>query len=238
MACRPARWPGRSVAPNERLKSFLCGRICRHRRLTPQSRGRPQAGFARLRPPLTSNVSPLPQSPRQAVVEQSPSASVPSLNANSRVFQRWPQQASPTASTATSVQLVPSLTAQQGCPAGPIKSGLLHTPAAQCQVRRPPSCEAAQFTRLRGVGASRGPGESGAGSWFFSASFQVGCSSFSWPRALVASARLPASNSRQAKPAAIRWPALGRRAFSRPRANPSVKGTSCAYAHAAPYVER
>jgi hypothetical protein len=190
--------------------------------------------------PLTSNVSPLPQSPRQAVVEQSPSASVPALNTNSRIFRRWPQQASPAASTstATSVQLVPSLTAQQACPAGPIKSGLLHTPAAQCQVRRPPSCEAAQFTRLRGVGASRGPGESGAGSWFFSASFQVGCSSFSRPRALVASARLPASDSRQAKPAAIHWPSPRRRAFSRPRANPSVKGSSCAYAHAAPYVER
>jgi hypothetical protein len=210
------------------LAGIRCG-------LTPQSRGRLAASR---KPPLTSNVSPLPQSPRQAVIEQSPSASVPALNTNSRIFRRWPQQASPAASTFTAAQLVPSFATHQACAVGPSNSGRPHTPVAWRLSPRRPLRWALQITRPRGVCASRGRGERGAGSRFFSASLQVASSSFSRPRSLVASARLPASNSRQAKPAAIHWPALGRRAFSRPRANPSVKGTSCAYAHAAPYVER
>jgi hypothetical protein len=172
------------------------------------------------------------------VVKQSPSPSVPALNTNFRVFQRWPQQASPAASTSTAAQLVPSFATHQAFAVGPSKSGRPHTPVAWRLSLRRPLRWALQITRPCGVCASRGQGKSGAGSRFFSAPFQVGSSSFSWPRSLVASACLPASNARQAEPAAIHWPALGRRAFSRPRANPSVKGTSCAYAHAAPYVER
>jgi hypothetical protein len=207
-------------------------------RLTPPSRGQPQAGFAHLRLPLTSNVSPLPQSPRQAVVEQSSSASVPASNANSRTFRRWSQQASPAASTATAAQLGPSFTTHQACAAGPNKSGLPHTPVAWHLSPRRPLRWAVQFTRLRNVGASRSQGKSGAGSRFFSASFQVGGSSFSGTRSLVASARLPASNARQAKPAEIHWHALGRRVLPRLRANPSVKGTKCGRPHFAPYLER
>jgi hypothetical protein len=172
------------------------------------------------------------------VVEQSPSASVPALNTNCRVFQRWPQQAPPAASTATAAQLVPSLATHQACAAGPSKSGLPPTPAAQCLSARPPLRWALEFTRLRGVGASRGQGKSGAGSRFFSASFQVGSSSFSRTRPLVASARLPASNARQARPAEIHWHALGQRVLPRLRANPSVKGTKCGKPHFAPYLER
>jgi hypothetical protein len=206
------------------LAGIRCG-------LTPQSRGRPQAGFAHLWPPLTSNVSPLPRSPRGAVVKQSPSASVPALNTNYRVFQRWPQQASPAACTATAAQLVPSVATHQACAAGPSKSGLPHTPAARPR-------QALQFKRLRSAGASRGQGESGAGSRFLLASFQVGSKSFSrsWP--FVASARLLTSNARQAKPAEMQRSSFGRRSFPTLRANPSVKGTKCGKPHFAPYLER
>ena len=186
--------------------------------------------------PLTSTVSPLSQHPREAVVVQSQSVSAPVLNVNTSAFQRWPQQASPAASTATAAQLVPSFAAHQACAAGPSKSGRPLTPAAQCLSARPPLRWALEFTRLRGVDASRGQGESGAGSRFFSASLQVGSSSLSCPRSLVALACLPASSARQAKPAEIHWHALGRRASSSLRANPSVKGTS--RKRAAPYLER
>jgi hypothetical protein len=182
-----------------------------------------------------SNVSPLPRSPREAVVEQSPSASVPALNANCRVFLRWPQQASPAACTATAAQLVPSLATHQPCAAGPNESGLPHTPAAQCLRRRPALRQALQFKRHRGVGASRGQGESGSGSRFFLASVQVGTSSLFRPRSLAAPARLPRSNTRQAKPAEMHWLPAGRRASPTLRANPSIKRTCL---RQAAYVER
>jgi hypothetical protein len=170
-----------------------------------------------LRPPLTSNVSPLPRSPREAVVEQSPSASVPALNTNCRVFQRWSQQASPAARTATAAQLVPSLATHQACAAGPSKPGLPHTPAAWCLLQRPALRQALQFMRLRSVSASRGPGESGVGSKLLLASFQVGGRSPSWSRLLVALDRLLRSNTRQAKPAEMQGLFLGRRARSSER---------------------
>jgi hypothetical protein len=198
------------------VRSWLFIRRC----LTPQSRGQSAASRTL---PLTSNVSPPPRSPREAVVEQSLSALLPALNTNSRDFQRWPQQALPAASTATAAQLVPSFAAQQACAAGPSKSGLPHTPAALSLSPRRPPCRPRQYTRLRCVGASRGQGRVGAGSR--PASFKVGSrSSFSsW--LLVAPARLSASNARQAKPAEMHWPAVGRLASSRPRANPSIKRT-------------
>jgi hypothetical protein len=205
------------------------------RGLTPQSRGRPQAGFAHLRPPLTSNVSPLPRSPREAVVEQSPSASVPALNANGRVFQRWSQQALPAASTATAAQLVPSVATHQACAAGPSQSGLPHTPAARfLSTRRPPG-KAAQYKRPRCVGGSLSQSESGACSRFLLPSFEVGnwLAFRSWP--FVASARLLRSNTRLAKPAEMQRSSFGRRAFLRLRANPSIKRTCL---RQAAYVER
>jgi hypothetical protein len=172
------------------------------------------------------------------VVKQSPSASVPALNTNSRVLQRWSQQASPAASTALAAQLVPSVATHQACAAGPGKSGLPHTPAARCLLQHPAPRQALQFKHLRCAGASRGQGESGAGSRFFLASFQVGSKSFSqsWP--FVASARLLRSNCRQAKPAEMQRSSFGRRAFHTLRANPSVKGTKCGAPHFAPYLER
>jgi hypothetical protein len=172
------------------------------------------------------------------VVEQSPSASVPALNTNRRVFQRWPQQASPAACTATAAQLVPSVATHQACAAAPSKSGLPHTPAALCLGPRPSGRQALQFKRFRGVGASRGQGECGAGSGSSVPSFQVGSWSASWPQFLVASARLSRSNARQAKPAEIHWLLAGRRALPTLRANPSVKGTKCGKPHFAPYLER
>jgi hypothetical protein len=172
------------------------------------------------------------------VVEQSSSASVPASNANSRTIQRWSQQASPAAFTATAAQLVPSLTTHQACAVGPNKSGLPHTPVALCLGPHPHLRQAVKFKRLRGVVVSRGRGESGAGSKFLLASFQVGSRSFSRSWLLVASARLLRSNTRQAKPAVMHWPAFGLRALSRLRANPSVKGTKCGKPHFAPYLER
>ena len=172
------------------------------------------------------------------MVEQSPSASVPALNANSRVFQRGPQHASPAASNATAAQLVPSVATHQACAAGPSKSGLPHTPAAWCLLQHPAPRQALQFKRLRSAGASRGQGENGAGSRFFLASFQVSSKSFSrsWP--FVASARLLRSNARQAKPAEMQRSSVVRRASFTLRANPSVKGTKCGKPHFAPYLER
>jgi hypothetical protein len=169
------------------------------------------------------------------VVKQSPSPSVPALNTNFRVFQRWPQQASPAAFTTTAAQLVPSFATHQACAAGPNKSGLPHTPAALCYGPRPPLRQALQFERLRCVGASRSQGESGAGSKFFLASFQVGSRSFSrsWP--FVASDRLLRSNARQAKPAEMQRSSFVRRALPRLRANPSIKRTCL---RQAAYVER
>jgi hypothetical protein len=169
------------------------------------------------------------------VVEQSPSASTPVLNTNSRVFRRWSQQASPAASTATAAQRVPSSATHQACAAGPSKSGLPHTPAALCPSPSRPLREALEFKRLRGVGASRGQGKSAAGSRFSVPSFQVGSKSFSWPQLLVASARLLRSNARRAKPAEIHWLPFGRRASPTLRANPSIKRTCL---RQAAYVER
>lgn len=172
------------------------------------------------------------------MVEQSPSASLQALNSNCCVFQRCSQQASPAASTATAAQLVPSVATHQACAVGPSKSGLPHTPAARCLLRRPALRQALQFNRLRGVGASRGRGESGAGSKFLLASFRVGSRSFSRSWLLVASALLLRSHTRQAEPAVMHWPAVGRHALVRLRANPSVKGTKCGEPHFAPYLER
>jgi hypothetical protein len=171
------------------------------------------------------------------VVDQRLHASSPILKANTCIFQRWPQQASPAASTATAAQLVPSFGKQQACAAGPSKSGLPHTPAARCVLRRPALRHALQFKRLGGAGASRGQGDRGAGSKFL-ASFRVGSWSFSRSWLLATSTRLLRSNTRQAEPAEMHWPPVGRRALSRPRANPSVKGTKCGKPHFAPYLER
>jgi hypothetical protein len=169
------------------------------------------------------------------VVEQSPSASSPILNANTGIFQRWPQQAPPAACTATAAQLVPSFATHQACEAGPSKSGLPHTPAARCLLQRSALCQALQFKRLRHVGASRGQGKLSAGSKFPLASFQVGSrlSSRSW--LLVASALLLRSSTRQAKPATMQRPAVGRCALVTLRANPSIKRTCL---RQAAYVER
>jgi hypothetical protein len=173
---------------------------------------------------------------REAVVVQSLSASVWALNTNSRVFQRWPQQASPSASTASAAQLVPSFATHQACAAGPSKSGLPHTPAALSLGPRRPPRQARQCTLLRCVGASHGQGHGGAGSK--PASFQAGGGSFSSSQLFVALICLQSSNARQARPAEIHWPAASRRASSNLRANPSVKGTKCGEPHFAPYVER
>jgi hypothetical protein len=172
------------------------------------------------------------------VVEPSPSASVPVLNTNSRALQRWSQQASPAASTSPAAQLVPSFATHQACAAGTSKSGLPHTPAAQCRLERRAHRLHLQYKRLRGVGGSRGQGKRRADSSFFLASVQVGSRSSSRSRLFVAPTRLPASSTRQAKPAEIHWPALGQRALPEPMANPSVKGTSCGKPQAAPYLER
>jgi len=204
----------------------------RRKGLTPQSRG------LACGQPLTSNVSPLTQRPRTAVVEQSLSVSAAVLNTNTSAFQRWPQQALPAASTATAAQLVPSFTTHQACAAGPNKSGLPHTPVAQYLSCCRPPCQALQFRRRRCVGALRGWWERGAGSWFFLASFQVGTGSLFWSRLLVGSVRSLASNARLAKPAEMHWPASGRRALARLMANPSVKGTNCGEPQFAPYLER
>jgi hypothetical protein len=169
------------------------------------------------------------------VVQQILPASAPVLNSNASTLQRWSQQALPAASTATAAELVSSFTTHQACAAGPSKSGLPHTPAAQCLRLRHPLRQAHQFKRLRCVGASRGQGECGAGSWFFLASFQVGSRSFSWSRLLVAPSRLLRSSTRQAKPAEMHSQAVGRRASPRLRANPSIKRTCL---RQAAYVER
>lgn len=188
--------------------------------------------------PLMSNVSPLPRNPREVVVLQALAASAAALNTNTCAFQPWPQQASPAASTATAAELVPSLTTHQACAAGPSKSGLPHTPAAQCHGSRLPSRQALQFKRLRGVGASRGQSERRAGSRFSGPSFQVGSWSGSWPQLFVPSVRLLRSNARQAQPAEMHWLPAGQRALPTLRANPSVKGTKCGKPHFAPYLER
>jgi hypothetical protein len=172
------------------------------------------------------------------VVKQSLSVSAAVLNTNTGAFQRWPQQSSPAASTAKAAELMPSVTTHQACAAGPSKSGLPHTPAALCLGPRPSRHQVLQFKRFRGVGASRGQGECCASSRFSVPSFQVGSWSASWPQFLVASARLPRSNARQAKPAEIHWLLAGRRALPTLRANPSVKGTKCGKPHFAPYLER
>jgi hypothetical protein len=172
------------------------------------------------------------------VVQQVLPASAPVLNSNSSALQRWPQQALPAASTATAAQLAPSFPTHQACAAGPSKSGLPHTPAAPCLLARPALRQDLQFKRLRGVGVSRSQGKSGAGSRFSVPSFQVGNRSASWPQLLVASLCLPRSNTRQAKPAEMQWHPFGRRALSRLRANPSVKGTNCGEPQFAPYLER
>jgi hypothetical protein len=169
------------------------------------------------------------------VVKKSPSASVPALNTNCRVFQRWPQQASPAACTATAAQLVPSVATQQACAAGPSKSGLPHTPAALCLLRRPAPRQALQFMRLRCVGASPARGESNAGSRLFLASFQVASRSLSRSWLLVALSRLLRSNTRQAKPTEMQRSSFGLRALSTLRANPSIKRTCL---RQAAYVER
>jgi hypothetical protein len=124
--------------------------------LTPQSRGRLAASR---KPPLTSNVSPLPRSPREVVVQQVFLASAPVLKSNTCAFQRRPQQALPAASTATTAELVPSFAPQQACAAGPSKSGLPHTPAAQCLLRRPTLRQALQFKPLRGCRCFAKPGQ-------------------------------------------------------------------------------
>jgi hypothetical protein len=172
------------------------------------------------------------------VVLQVLPTSAPVLKSNTFAFQRWQQQALPAVSTATTAELIPSFTAHQAFAAGPSKSGLPHTPAAQCLLPRPTLRQALQFKRLRGVGVSRSQGESGAGSRFSVPSLQVGRRSFSWPQLLVASDCLPRSNTLQAKPAEIHWVPAGQRALPTLRANPSVKGTSCGKPQAAPYLER
>jgi hypothetical protein len=185
-----------------------------------------------------SNVSPLSQRTRAAVVVQSQSASAPMLNANTCAFQRWPQLASPAASTATAAQLVPSFTTHQAYAVGPNKSGLPHTPAAQCLSPRRHLRQALQFKRFRGVGASRSKGKVGSSSRFLLASFQVSSSSFSRPGLLVAPSRLLRSITRKAKPAEMQHSSLGPRALPRLRANPSVKRTSCGKPQSAAYFER
>jgi hypothetical protein len=175
------------------------------------------------------------------VVEQSPFASAPVLNTNSRALPRWSQQASPAASTSTAAELVASLTTHQACAAGPSKSGLPHTPAALCRLPRQPFRIAFQYRRLRDIGASRGQAECRACSKTFLASVHVGGRSPLRSRPFVASACLLASNARQAKPAEIHWLLVGRRVPHRLMANPSVKGTSTSGLRplaAAPYVER
>jgi hypothetical protein len=169
---------------------------------------------------------------------QSQSVSAPVLNANTGAFQRWPQQASPAASTATAAQLVPSFTTHQAYAAGPSKSGPPHTPAAQCLSPRRHLRQALQFKRFRGVGASRSKRKVGSSSRFLLASFQVGSSSFSRSGLLVAPSRLLRSNARQAKPAEMQRSSLGPRALPWLRANPSVKRTSCGKPQSAAYLER
>jgi hypothetical protein len=175
------------------------------------------------------------------VVVLSQSVSAPVLNANTSAFQRWPQQASPDASTSTAAQLVPSFTTNQAYAVGPNESGLPHTPAAQCLSPRRHLRQALQVKRFRGVGASRSKGKVGSSSRFLLASPQVGSNSFSRSGLLGAPSRLLRSNTRQEKPAEMQHSLLGPRALPRLRANPSVKGTSTSGLRplaAAPYLER
>jgi hypothetical protein len=168
---------------------------------------------------------------------QSQSVSSPVLNTNISALQRWPQQASPAASTATAAQL-PSFTTHQAYAVGPSKSGLPHTPAAQCLSPRRHLRQALQFKRFRGVGASRSKGKVGSNSRILLASFQVGSNSFSRSGPLIAPSRLLRSNARQAKPAEMQRSSLGPRALPRLMANPSVKRTSCGKPQSAAYLER
>jgi hypothetical protein len=169
------------------------------------------------------------------VVQQVLPDSAPVLNPNARALQRRPQQALTAASTATATELAPSFTTHQACAAGPSKSRLPHTPAAQRRGQCRPLRQALQFKRLRCVRASRGLGKVGAGSGFLLASFRVGSRSLSWSRLLVASPRVLRSNTRQAKPAEMHWLPAGRRALPMLRANPSIKRTCL---RQAAYVER
>jgi hypothetical protein len=222
-------------ATKSRARQWVAAQSLPTCRLTPQSRGRPQAGFAHLRPPLTSNVRP-PQG-RSTVVVQGSSSSAPVAISSTRCVQRWSQQASRAAATATASGLVPSFTTHQACAAGPNKSGLPHTPTARVLCTGLPPRQVLEFNRFRCLGSlRRGQGQVGVVSGLFLPSLQACAGSHFRPCSLVASARLPAPNAQRAKPAEIHWLSFGRHPFLRQRPNPSVKGTS--RRRAAPYLER
>jgi hypothetical protein len=185
---------------------------------------------------LSSNVSPQRV---ETVVDSSCSHSVQvALNTNTRFGRRWPQQASPTASTASVAVVVPPFATLQACAADPSKSGLLHTPAALCQFGRLRHCQALQVTRPRCLVSSPIAGERGASSGSNPASLQVNGRSFFRSCQFAASKRSLASNARPALPAKMHSQAVGRRFVPTQRANPSVKGTSCGKPQSAPYLER
>jgi hypothetical protein len=165
----------------------------------------------------------------------SPSVQV-ALNANTRSVQRLPQQASPAASTFSVAGQVPSFATQQACAAGPSKSGLPHTPAAQCRVGQHQREPSLQFNRHRCRPALPSLGERGACSGSILASLKVAGLSLLGPCRFVVFARLLASNAQLALPAQTRLQPIGRRLVATQRANPSVKGTS--RKRAAPYLER
>jgi hypothetical protein len=202
--------------------------------LTPQSRGRPQAGSAHLRPPLTSNVSPLQG--RTPVVHQGSSASAPVASINTLLCQRWPQQASPAAVWFTVAESVPSVTTHQAREAGPNKSALPHTPAALGLRLQSPlrSARSMHLLSLRRVCAwpSQGGCWSAVGRRFVAGRQQFAPSL----GAVGRSVRLFASNTRRAEPAEVLYRMLRPGSSSWQRANSSVKGTS--RKQAAPYLER
>jgi hypothetical protein len=189
-----------------------------------------------LRPPLTSNVSPLHG--RTPVVHQGPSASAQLANTNTLLCQRWPQRASPAALWLTVAELVPSVTTHQASEAGPNKSGLPHTPAAYGLRLQSPhrSAHSMHLLSLRRVCAW--PSQSRF--WLaVGRRFVTGRRKFALSFGAVGrSVRFSASNTRRAEPAEVRCRLPRPGASSWQRANPSVKRTSCGKPQAAAYLKR
>jgi hypothetical protein len=206
------------------------------RSLTPQSRGRPQAGFAHLRPPLTSNVSPLQG--RTPLVHQGSYASAPVASTNTLLIQRWSQQASPAALWFTVAELVPSVTTHQACEASLSKSGLSHTPAAFGLCMQSPLRSGCSMPPLSLRRVCAWPSQ--AGRWSaVGPRFVAGRQLFTLSSGSVSrSVRFSTSNTRRAKPAEVIRCLPRSCASSWQRANPSVKRTSCGKPQSAAYLER
>jgi hypothetical protein len=172
------------------------------------------------------------------VVHQSPSASASVVITDTLLCQRWSQQASPAAARFTVAELVPSVTAQQGCEAGLSKSGQPHAPAALGLRLQSPlrSARSMHLLSLRRVCAwsSQSRCWSAVGRRFFAGRQQFALSFGAGGR----SVRFSGSNTRRAQPAEVLFCLLRPGASSWQRANPSVKRTSCGKPQDAAYLER